>query len=283
MTAIDTTLAELLNWYEDAGVDAPMVDEPVDQFELSKVKSANPAQKPAAAAEASTPNKLDSAPNTPARITAPPAQGVPTVPDENAIQNAKDLAASAGSLEELRQILGDFAGCNLKFAARNTVFSDGTAQSPLMIIGDGPDIHEDKQGVPFVGDSGQLLDKMLQAIGLDRRSVYLTTVLPWRPPGNRAPSPQETAICRPFIERHIQLAKPKVLMAVGGLAAKVLLNTPKGILTLRGKWTEVSIDDQAYPTLPTLHPSYLMRQPEQKRMSWQDLLTVKKKLDEFSD
>jgi len=282
MNLYDPTLAELLNWYKDAGVSAPMTDGPIDQFELSKAKSPAPAQKSVITELPKDAQHKVSKPISAPSVTAPLVANAPTVPDESVIQTAKDLAGSANTLEELRQVLNDFDGCNLKPAARNTVFSDGAAGSPLMVIGDAPDIDEDKQGVPFAGKSGQLFNKMMEAIGLDRNTIYLTTIIPWRPPGNRAPSPQETEICRPFIERHIELAKPEILMVMGGLSAKILLSTAKGILSLRGRWTDISIGGQTYPVLPTLHPSYLLRQAEQKRMSWQDLLMVKKKLDDES-
>ncbi|KAB2950684.1 MAG: uracil-DNA glycosylase [Rhizobiaceae bacterium] len=176
-----------------------------------------------------------------------------------------------------------FDGCNLKFTAKSLVFADGNPDADLMLVGEAPGRDEDIEGLPFVGRSGQLLDRMLAAIGRDRTSAYIANVIPWRPPGNRTPTPLETEICRPFIERQIELARPKVLVCLGGPSAKTLLNTTEGILRLRGNWrVHVTASGVAIPAMPTLHPAYLLRNPAHKKLAWRDFLEVKAKLREFA-
>ena len=269
MTINALELEELLSWYGDAGVDTPLLDGPVDRFEQSELA----AQQPVAPTPAANP-----APR-PAAAAPRAREAQHTIPDEKTVQRAVDLAAGADSLEALREVIMAFDGCNLKFSARSTVFADGNPNADVMLVGEAPGKDEDAQGLPFVGRSGQLLDKMMAAIGLDRNSIYISNVLPWRPPGNRTPTPQETEICRPFIERHIELANPKILLLVGGSSAKTLLRTTNGIMSLRGRWQEMTIGQATFPALPILHPAYLLRQPGQKRLAWADLLSVKSKLD----
>ena len=259
-------MRELLNWYSDAGVDVALLDEPVNRFEAI--------EKPATTSPAST---LKSSIPKPA-TQRPAQQPERTIPDENAVARSTELALAANTIAELRDAIAGFEGCNLKFTARSTVFADGNPEARLMLIGEAPGRDEDAQGLPFVGPSGQLLDRMLAAIGLDRTSVYISNVLPWRPPGNRTPTPAETEICRPFIERHIELAKPDLMMLIGGSSAKTLLQTKNGIMSLRGKWANVAVGDRQIPTMPTLHPAYLLRTPAHKRLAWQDLLAVKSRL-----
>jgi DNA polymerase len=201
------------------------------------------------------------------------------VPGDEAVQGARELSAGAGSLAELRDAMARFEGCNLRLTAKSLVFADGNPNARVMLVGEAPGRDEDEQGLPFVGKSGQLLDRMLGAIGLDRTKVYITNVIAWRPPGNRTPTPQETEICRPFIERHIELAKPEILVLMGGPATKTLLNTTLGITQIRGRWTSVKIGGRDIETLPMLHPAYLLRQPAQKKLAWQDLLKLKARLD----
>ena len=224
-------LRELLAFYAEAGVDDALVDEPVDRF-----AAAGRAAQPPAAAEP-PPSREDPQPVQRAApvVTRPPATAV--VPDETQIALARQRAAQAATLDELRQQLADFNGCNLKTTAKNLVFADGNPDADIMLVGEAPGRDEDLEGLPFVGRSGQLLDRILAAIGLDRQSAYIANVIPWRPPGNRTPTPQETEICRPFIERQIELANPKVLVTLGGPSAKLLLDTSEGILRLRGKWS----------------------------------------------
>jgi DNA polymerase len=206
-----------------------------------------------------------------------PAQA--SVPDEAQAGLARELAAAATTLDELREAVAGFNGCNLKFTAKSTVFADGNPQARLMLVGEAPGRDEDIEGRPFVGRSGQLLDRMLAAIGLDRTSVYIANVIPWRPPGNRTPTPHETQICRPFIERQIELVNPQVLVHLGGASAKTLLDTSEGILRLRGNWRSYRMaSGEVIPAMPTLHPAYLLRTPNHKKLAWRDFLEVKAKL-----
>ena len=204
---------------------------------------------------------------------------IAAVPDGAQAALARELAAKSATLDELREHMARFEGCNLKFTAKNTVFADGNPDAAVMLVGEAPGRDEDVEGLPFVGRSGQLLDRMLAAIGLDRTSVYIANVIPWRPPGNRTPTPHETEICRPFIERQIELAGPKVLITLGGPSAKLLLNTAEGILRLRGNWrAHVTASGVSIPTMPTLHPAYLLRNPAHKKLAWRDFLEVKARL-----
>ena len=199
--------------------------------------------------------------------------------DETA-RAAREMARAATTLEELRAALERFEGCNLKITATRLVFADGDPQGRVMLVGEAPGRDEDIQGLPFVGRSGQLLDRMLAAIGLTRNDVYIANVVPWRPPGNRTPTPQETAACRPFIERQIELADPDFLVILGTAAAKELLDSPEGILKLRGRWREFDTGRRKIRAMATLHPAYLLRQPLQKRLAWRDFLTLKAALEE---
>jgi DNA polymerase len=207
----------------------------------------------------------------PARTAVPPS--------DEASHAARIAARQAGTLDELRDVLARFEGCNLRLTATQLVFADGNPAGRVMFVGEAPGREEDQQGIPFVGRSGQLLDRMLAAIGLDRSGVYIANVVPWRPPGNRTPTPQETAICRPFIERQIELAAPDFLVPLGAAAAKELLETPEGILRLRGQWREYRAGGRMIRAMATLHPAYLLRQPLQKRLAWRDFLMLKAALD----
>ncbi|MEG9861165.1 MAG: uracil-DNA glycosylase [Parvularculales bacterium] len=193
------------------------------------------------------------------------------------------LLANITTLEELRHAMENVADGGLRATASKLVFSDGNPKARVMFIGEAPGREEDRQGVPFVGRSGQLLDRMLAAIGLNRTQVYITNVIPWRPPANRTPTRDEINPFRPFLNRHIMLINPDVLVLTGGVAAKTLLNTSKGIMTLRGKWTDCLISDKGVdyyiPALPIFHPAFLLRQPGQKRLAWHDLLMLQEKLN----
>ena len=204
------------------------------------------------------------------------------IPDAGVVERARELATGAADLAALKAVVESFDGCNLKFTARSTVFADGNPQARIMLIGEAPGRDEDEQGLPFVGRSGQLLDKMLAAIGLDRTKVYITNVLPWRPPGNRTPTSAETDICLPFVERHIELVAPDLLVFVGGSSAKTMLRTTTGIMSLRGKWQQVSIGGREIPAMPCLHPAYLLRTPNHKALAWRDLLAIQAKLTELA-
>lgn len=194
--------------------------------------------------------------------------------------DADAAARACNSISELEAALGRFEGCALKATATNLVFADGRPDAPLMLVGEAPGRDEDLKGLPFVGRSGQLLDRMLCAIGRDRRQAYISNILFWRPPANRTPTTEEMAACMPFVLRHIALVRPKVLVALGGIAAKQLLDTTDGIMRLRGRWQSLALPDgETIPLMPTFHPAYLLRQPAHKRLAWRDLLAVKLVLD----
>ncbi len=272
--------AALLRFYVEAGVSDGLADEPVDRYALA-ARAAQPANDvPAAQGRRTLPGERPtfSSEATPATPTTSSPAAIPLDSVEQAGE-AKAIAASCSSLEELRAALENFDACPLKHTAKNLVFADGNPEAEIMLVGEAPGRDEDIQGLPFVGRSGQLLDRMLAAIGLDRGQVYITNVLPWRPPGNRQPTPVEQAMCAPFIERHIELVAPKHLMLVGGVSAKQMLGTTTGIMKLRGKWGSVTAGDLTIPALPVFHPAYLLRQPAQKRLAWRDLLDFKTKID----
>ena len=220
----------------------------------------------------------------PSQAPANVRQFTPMGGPETALRSAREIALACSTLEELRAAIDGFTACPLRATANTTVFADGTPGSAIMLIGEAPGRDEDLQGLPFVGRSGQLLDRMLESIGLARKgatnTVYITNVLPWRPPGNRAPTTQEAAMCLPFLERHIALAAPKLLVLLGGAASKFVLGIEDGIMRLRGKWRayELQSGGDAIPVLPTLHPAYLLRQPAEKAKAWRDLLQIKKRL-----
>ena len=266
-------IAALLKWYVDQGLDETIGEEAIDHFAMPP-PAATPAAPPARA----------SAP-TPLRPTALPPQVRAPVPLESPqlVEDARALAERCNSLEELEAAVRAFEGCALKRTAKNTVFADGTPGAPVMIVGEAPGADEDRLGKPFVGVSGQLMDRMMEAIGLTRAGgFYITNILFWRPPGNRTPTLAEQGICLAFTRRHIELAKPKVLLLAGGTAAKAVLDTTVGITALRGKWTTVKLDGGIeVPTLPTFHPAYLLRTPASKRQSWMDLLAIDQKLKEL--
>lgn len=275
-------LADLLRWFAQAGADEALGDEPIDR--LANVPEPEPARAPAAQ------SGLAGSTASP-RPVAPQAE---IADDKAAIADAQSLAAAASTLDELRNALATFDGCTLKATAKNLVFSDGNPQADIMLVGEAPGRDEDIQGLPFVGRSGQLLDRMLASISLTRENVYIANVLPWRPPGNRTPTPAEIAICLPFILRHIELVAPKIIVCIGGVSAKELFGTKTGITRLRGQWR--SFDPQAIggsagepaspnstgtPAIAMLHPAYLLRQPAQKRLAWRDLLSLKDKIGEL--
>jgi DNA polymerase len=301
------SLASLLRWYIDMGVDCPVAETPVDRFVLSATKSATPppakleAPKPLASFEAHQPPAPPEAPKlqperapdeappprralqrklSPPPQVVNPAQQAAALSHEAAAKGAREQAASAQTLDELRARLAAFEGCALKNAATNLVFSDGVENARIMIVGEGPGAEEDRTGKPFVGKAGQLLDKMLAAIGLDRKkNVYIANVVPWRPPGNRTPTPQELALCLPFVRRQIELVAPDFLVLLGASAAQTLLEEKDGITRLRGHWREVELDGRKIRALPMLHPAYLLRAPLKKAQAWRDLRSLKHALD----
>ena len=275
-----TDIRDILRFYAEAGVDEALENAPVDRFAESAVAAPARSQSPQAEA---TPREPRSA-EQPARQASPPRATAPAlaVPDETQAARAREAARQAATLEDLRAIVDGFDGCNLKFTAKQTVFADGNPEGGLMLVGEAPGRDEDIEGLPFVGRSGRLLDRMLAAIGIDRRSAYIANVIPWRPPGNRTPTPIETEICRPFIERQIELANPKVLVTLGGPAAKVLLHASEGVLRLRGNWkVHRTASGVEIPAMPTLHPAYLLRNPAHKKLAWRDFLEIKAKLGQL--
>ncbi|MGA8970172.1 MAG: uracil-DNA glycosylase [Pseudolabrys sp.] len=268
MTATrDRPARDLLDFYTAAGVDALLGEDPVDRF---------------ATAEAPTP-RVRVAPG----VTSPPAPEIkaraatpaPPAPDEAAMA-ARGAAKSAKTLDELRAILGKFEGCALKATATQLVFADGNPSARLMLVGEAPGRDEDIEGLPFVGRSGKLLDRMLAAIGFDRASVYIANIVPWRPPGNRTPTPQESQICLPFILRQIELADPDILVCLGGPSAQALLGIKDGITKMRGRWFTFDTGKREIRAVPTFHPAFLLRSPLQKRFAWRDFLAIKKALDQ---
>ena len=272
---------ELLAFYQEAGVDALLGEFPVD-----RLAGDPPGDIPAAASEAV-------APRSSPQVAVPPAQPPRTVsardldskgratappsPDA-AVMAAREAARTAASLEDLRAIVERFEGCALRNTATRLVFADGNPRSRVMFVGEAPGRDEDIDGLPFVGRSGKLLDLMMAAIGLDRTSAYIANIIPWRPPGNRTPTPQESAICLPFILRQIELANPDVLVCLGGPSAATLLNIRDGILKARGRWFTHQTGTRDIRAIATLHPAYLLRQPLQKRLAWRDFLAIKKAL-----
>ena len=263
-------LAALLRWYVDQGLDEAIGEEAVD-----RLAPAPPAPVAAAAPPARAP--------TPLRPPVPLPRAPVPLESPQLVEDARALAERCTSLAELEAAVRAFEGCALKRTAKNTVFADGTAGAPVMIVGEAPGADEDRLGKPFVGVSGQLMDRMMAAIGLTREGgFYITNILFWRPPGNRTPTLAEQAMCLAFTRRHIELAKPRLLVLAGGVSAKAVLDTTEGIMRLRGKWASYRLSDGSeLPTLPTFHPAYLLRTPASKRQSWQDLLAIDRKLKEL--
>jgi uracil-DNA glycosylase family 4 len=284
----DKAARELLAFYLEAGVDALLGETPVDRFAepAPPISSPPPAGGRSASAvspvggsaaesqRSPTPDRLrrpDPPPAGEGKVIAPPS------PDA-AVMAAREAARSAASLEDLRAMLDRFEGCALRATATQLVFADGNPQARLMFVGEAPGRDEDIEGLPFVGRSGKLLDRMLTAIGLDRASVYIANIVPWRPPGNRTPTPQESATCLPFTRRQIELVNPDVLVCLGGPSAQTLLNIKEGILKSRGRWFVFHTGTREIRAMATLHPAYLLRQPLQKRLAWRDFLAIKKTL-----
>ena len=264
------TLSQLLAFYLEAGVDCALSEEPVDRLSDSgqgeTLKAASPATETIAAR---APRPL------PASVV-PTAEPMPA-PDA-AIATAREAARTAASLEILRDMLEKFDGCALKSTATRLVFADGNPKARIMFVGEAPGRDEDIEGLPFVGRSGKLLDRMIASIGLDRSKVYIANVIPWRPPGNRTPTPQETQICLPFIQRQIELVDPDILVTLGNPSTQTLLSTREGIMKTRGRWFNYDTGTRVIRAIATFHPAYLLRSPSYKRLSWQDLRAIAKAL-----
>jgi uracil-DNA glycosylase family 4 len=258
-----------LNWLVEAGADEAIAEQPVNRLAASAKAAASsplPTARPAAMA-------------APAPMKAP-AQARMEIPvSGDMIGDAQAATASANSLAELQAALEAFDGCALKRTATNTVFADGVATGRVMLIGEAPGRDEDRIGKPFVGRAGQLLDKMLASIGLDRKTnAYITNVINWRPPDNRDPTPEEAAACLPFLRRHIELAQPGIIILLGAVAARHVVGINEGIMKLRGRWLEYRVGDRMVPLMPTLHPAYLLRQPAHKKLAWRDLQAIRDKM-----
>lgn len=269
----ETELLAALRWLIEAGADEAIDETSVDRFagsERARALAAAPVPAPApiAALMEMEPAATPRAPVTPQRNPS-----------------ARAAAAAARNLAELEAALRDFDGCPLKYTATNLVFADGNPEARVMLVGEAPGAEEDRMGKPFVGLSGQLLDRMLATIGLDRSSVYITNVLFWRPPGNRQPTPAELAACLPFVERHIELVAPDLLVLLGAASTRALLARTEGITRLRGRWFtfESAGMPRPVPALPTYHPAFLLRQPAQKREAWRDLLSISEALTKIKD
>ena len=283
------TPVQILRWYLDAGVDETVAETPQDRFRPQPT---------------TTPVALTSAPTMTTPAVVPPlapkprpaavlppvaARAAPTMTTlspppvaDDAVRGAVALASAASTLEELRAALLTFEGCGLKRTATHLVFTDGNPAASVLFVGEAPGAEEDRQGLPFVGASGRLLDRMLASIGLDRAQVCITNTVFWRPPGNRTPTTVEMAVCMPFLERLIELVDPAVLVTLGGPAAKVVLAESAGVSKLRGRWFSYSTPRLSHPIPATAmyHPAYLLRTPAQKRDAWRDLLALRRKLDE---
>ena len=296
MTAtLDTRqeLAAALRWQVEAGADEAILDAPIDHF------AAKPPKPAAEVMTAAVTETAESAPamTVPAQTDAPVPPGMPPASAvrprleaaDTVNETARALADSCHDLAALRTALAAFDGCALKSTATNLVFGTGAEKADVMLVGEAPGRDEDRDGTPFVGASGQLLDAMLEFLDLGRdTNIYITNILPWRPPGNRQPTGAEIAACLPFLERHIALIAPRLLVFLGGTSAKTLLNRTEGITRLRGQWYDYASPAMEtagvvpIPAMATLHPAYLLRQPGQKRAAWLDLIAVREKLDEIT-
>lgn len=284
----------LLAFHAESGADWVLDEAPHDRF----AEAGDPAprfsigwlQQPADHAQRGTPAAAPASggagrPATAAPAAKPASRPAPAAADfasaaGEVASQAGEIARTAASLDALRSAMENFDGCSLKRTARQLVFADGSPDARIMFVGEAPGAEEDRTGKPFVGRSGQLLDRMLVAIGLDRSNVYIANTVPWRPPGNRTPTPQESAICRPFIERQIALVNPDILVCLGGPSAQALLGIREGILRVRGRWATYTAEGREIRAIATLHPAYLLRSPLQKRLVWRDLRTIRTALDE---
>ncbi len=269
----DCILAPLsaLRWLVEAGADEAVGDEPVNRFNHVSVRSGPELL------DARAPLPLRPSAALPKNLPAQPA--APAASDGDQIGLAMEIAAACGTLAELKAALEAFEGCPLKKHATRTVFADGVPEGGILFIGEAPGKEEDIAGLPFVGRAGKLLDRMLASIGLDRKSnVYITNILNWRPPSNRDPTPEEAAICLPFLRRHIELAAPRVIVLLGAIASRHVMGRSEGIMRLRGSWLEYFVCGRMVPVMPTLHPAYLLRRPLEKRLAWRDLQAISVKI-----
>jgi DNA polymerase len=277
----NNSIREDLIWQVEAGIDECIGEVPIDQFAATAAKLAERPQKPPSTqaqktTRSRTPEGLSQRQTTGSSGPSRPQSSAP----ERAVQSAVTAAGAANSIAELKAAVEAFDDCALKKTAMNTVFADGNPEAKIMFIGEAPGADEDRKGLPFVGASGQLLDRMLASIDLDRSNYYITNIVFWRPPGNRNPTTGEIATCLPFIERHIELVDPDILVLLGGPASKTLLARQEGITKLRGQWMEYSTPKLPAPiqTMAFYHPAYLLRSPAHKREAWRDLMEIKQKI-----
>lgn len=290
---IQDTARLVLQWYAAMGVDCVVEARPIDWLEhgpaapgadvlvaLRSARTADPAPQSGVSgprgslAETRPPAASPTRPSQPSAPASGPPRTFPTASPDAAQGAARDTAAGARSLDALADALRAFDGCALKATAKNLCFYRGAAAARVMMIGEAPGRDEDLEGRPFVGRAGQLLDRMLAAAGLGEAECHITNIVYWRPPGNRTPTPQEALVCRPFLERQIELVAPDFVVALGGAAAKHLLGVEDGIMRLRGKWRDVELGGRRRRLMATLHPAYLLRTPAQKRLAWRDMLAV---------
>ena len=272
---------EVLAWHIEAGVDETIGNEPVDRFALRKPPMALQPAPQQAPKLVSAPPASEQTDAVNSALPLRPAPGSATaVNGENSVRTSVELAEAATNVAELRAALEAFDGCALKKTATNLVFIDGNPLARLMFVGEAPGAEEDRQGLPFVGPSGQLLDKMLASIGIQRADVLISNTVFWRPPGNRTPTPQETATCMPFLERLVELTDPDILVTLGGPAAKAMLGETQGVGRLRGRWFTYETARMSHPVDATamFHPAYLLRSPGQKREAWRDLVAIQHRL-----
>ena len=290
MQSADTlTLADILAFHAEAGVDCALDEAPHDRFAETAGGASNrvpgSATGPEPAAAPRSEGRVLNRGSVPASEPPRPALGGAAMSADDVARSATALARAAHNLDDLKAALANFEGCALKATAKSLCFSDGSPQARIMLVGEAPGADEDRLGLPFVGVSGQLLDRMLAAVGLSRTAqdresaVFITNVIFWRPPGNRTPTDAETQMCLPFLIRTIELQKPDVIVCLGATPAQRLTGRTDGILKLRGKWVTANVSGRNIPLLPTLHPAYLLRQPAQKRLAWRDMLSLRQMLD----
>ncbi len=276
--ALNHKVHQLIDWYVEMGITTATANTPTDHFKFVPLPAIGysaapkPVQKTAA--------RTAAVPSSPVVSSAPAPLNIPR---SKMSQESRNIANACQSLADLKEALSKFEACALKFTATNLVFSDGNPKAKIMLIGEAPGADEDREGIPFVGGAGQLLDKALATIGLNRTNLYITNILPWRPPGNRPPTPQEIAQCLPFVERHIALIRPKMLILLGGVAAKAILTDNEGIMKIRGQWRDYVCPglDTPIHTMATYHPAFLMRSPSQKAQLWQDLMLIEDAVKEL--
>jgi DNA polymerase len=271
-------IAELLRWYLESGVDETIGEQPLNRYEMTAPEASVAVPSAATAVHHTEPAKPS--PSSPSSRAGVRARAPIAPTGESAVHTAADLAGHANTLEELRDALMAFNGCALKSTATNLVFADGNPRARIVLIGEAPGAEEDRKGLPFVGPSGRLLDRMLASIDLDRNKVLISNIIYWRPPGNRNPSTSEVAMCMPFVERLLELVDPDILVALGGPSAKALLGQNAGIGKLRGRWFTYQTPRLPRPIAAraVFHPAYLLRSPAQKRLAWRDLLAIREKI-----